>query len=476
MTNLDDFDRALGEFLRDGPTVAPEPPVIAAMAHARTTPRRRDPFGAFRTDVMAPPVRLAGLRPGIVLAGAALILAALGIALLGGGRDQQAPPAPTETPSGRPSSTTRTVPMIVTAGGPLVVTVSDTSGFLLEATSLQPGDGGSVPEGEARIGADPLGDLNAMVVTWTGLPCETTGSVRVDEGSKTITVSRTTCGGDTVPLDRVLRLRFAGPAQAAAWRGFVGSDVASPAASAPASGPLPSGGPLSLHGSAGNDVPLEIVDGSGRLVEAAVASDPADVEFLTAANVATDRVRLTWPGSPCDTVYRLTIAADLGMTLDRPKCFGDALPSFYAIELTFDGGVDAGAFDLGLHDGRFASGLPTQTVIGLDAAGKRYDLTIFDASGRLSVPEPFSDGTQPPDPGPTGWTLGRRSDAIGRLVWRAPACAANQTLRIDAAVADWQLSWQPCEAPPEVLRVVDLEFDHLPDTTGITVTILGPQP
>jgi hypothetical protein len=279
-----------------------------------------------------------------------------------------------------------------------------------------------------------------------------------------------------LPLDRVLRLRFAGPAQAAAWRGFVGSDVASPAASAPASSPLPSGAPLALRGSAGNDLPLEIVDGSGRVVDAAVAPDPVDVEFLTAANVATDRVRISWPGSPCDTVYRLTIAADLGITLDRPKCFGDTTPSFYAIELTFDGPVDADTFDLSLDDGRVGSGLPTHTVIGLDAGGNRYDLTIFDASGRLGLPEPISDGTQPADPGPTDWSVQRRSDTVGRLVWRAPACAANQTLRIDAAASDWQLSWQPCEAPPEVLRVLDLTFDHLPDTTGISVTILGPQP
>ena len=40
MTNLVDLDRALAAFLEDGPNTAPEAPVIAAMAHARTTPRR----------------------------------------------------------------------------------------------------------------------------------------------------------------------------------------------------------------------------------------------------------------------------------------------------------------------------------------------------------------------------------------------------------------------------------------------------
>ena len=228
---------------------------------------------------------------------------------------------------------------------------------------------------------------------------------------------------------------------------------------------------------AGNPATIDVVDASGHLASArsGVVGDSEGPEYLTATNIDARTVRVTWPGSPCDTIHRLTIAADFGLTLDRPRCFGDAMPRFYALELVFDADVQADAMDVALRDGQIESGLPTDLVTGLDADGNRYDVAIFDASGRLQIPEPFSDATKPPDPGPTGYVVERRGDQIGRLTWRAPACATAETLRIDAGASDWRLSWQPCAAPPEVLRVLDLTFDHLPDTTGITVTMAGPE-
>jgi hypothetical protein len=483
MTNLDDFDRALGDFLRDGPTVAPEPPVIAAMAHARTTPRRRDLLGAFRPDVMARPMRLAGLRPGVVLAGATLLVAGIGIALVGS-RNHDTLPGPSASPSGEPSATPRTgtwtVPLVTAGGGPLVVTVRDTSGFLLDATSGQPGDGVSVGENDVRILVDPAADPDAMLVIWSGPPCERTGSVDVDENEKTISIARDGCsGGDSIAFDRVLRLRFGGPVQPAAWRGNVGGGIASPAAGSPLpSGAAPSAdATVTLRDTGGNPAWIDVFDESHHLTEARLGQlgQSEAPEFLTATNLDPRTVRIAWPGAPCDTVHRLTIAADFGLTLDRPRCFGDSIPAFYALELVFDTDVNADGIDLSLQEGRVESGLPTHVVTGIDAAGNRYDLAIFDGSGRLRIPEPFSDGTQPLDPGPTGAVVERRADAVGRLTWRAPACAASQTLRIDASASDWRLSWDPCAAPPTVLRVVDLTFDHLPDTTGIAVTVDGPQ-
>jgi hypothetical protein len=373
--------------------------------------------------------------------------------------------------------------MITAGGGPLVVTVEDTSGFLLDATSGQPGDGVSVGENDVRFSVDPAADPNAMLVTWSGPPCEATSSVVVDESSKVISIARDGCPvTDATAFDRVLRLRFGGPVQPAAWRGTVGGGVASPAAGSPvASAPAPSGAAdatVTLRQTGGNPAWVDIFDGSHHLTGARLGQlGPSEgPQFLTATNLDPRTVRITWPGSPCDTVHRLTIAPDFGLTLDRPHCYGDAIPAFYALELAFDSDVNADAMDLSLQDGRFESGLPTHVVTGIDASGNRYDLAIYDASGRLQTPEPFSVDSPPPDPGPTGWVVERRGDAVGRLTWRAPACATMQTLRIDPSASDWQLAGPPCVGPGVVLRVVDLTFDHLPDTTGITVTLDGAQP
>jgi hypothetical protein len=358
MTNLDDFDRSLASFLADGPTIAPEAPVVAALAHARTTPRRWDPFAALRRDVMARPVRLGGPRAGLVFAALALVVASIGIAIVGSRpQDSTIPPQPSVGPSSAPSA----------SGSP--------------------------------------------------------------------TPSRPT--PSTPAADTQLVLRESG----------------------------------------GERATMDIVDGSGHLVSAeTVTLGESDAfESLTATNLDARSVKIGWPGSPCDTVHRLTISSTFGLTLDRPKCYGDSVPAFYAIRLVFDEAVDASAMDLGLFDGRIDSGLPTMIVTGLDAAGGRYDLAIYDASGRLVLPEPRSDDTQPPDPGAAGFTLDRISDAVGRLTWRAPACASSPVLRIDTTATDWQLGWSACTpADPTTLRVLDLQFDHLPDTTGITVTIGGP--
>jgi hypothetical protein len=358
--------------------VAPEPPVIAALAHARAMPRRRDPFGALRRDVMARPVALGGLRPDLVLAATALIVAAIGIALLGGGRGPDALPGL----SAGPSMGASVEPSIAPTVGP--------SALPSPSASEPPPTSSPGPSGAA-----PSGRLAATVV---------------------------------------------------------------------------------LRETGGNRAWVDVVDASGHLVDARLGTVAPGQEpsSISATNLDARSVRLSWAGSPCDSVHRLTIGIDLALDLDRPKCYGDAIPAFYAIDLSFDTPVEAAALAAALHDGRLESGLPTHLVTGLDTAGDRYDLAIFDGSGRLEVPEPFSDGTQPPDPGPTGYVVRRLDDAVGRLTWRAPACATALTLRIDASASDWQIGWQPCAAPPEVLRVVDLAFDHLPDTTGINVTIGGP--
>ncbi|HET7029477.1 MAG TPA: hypothetical protein VFI34_03120 [Candidatus Limnocylindrales bacterium] len=477
MTNLDDFDRSLGEFLRDGPTVAPEPPVIAALAHARATPRRRDPLAALRRDVMAGPRTIVGLRPGVLLAGAALLIAAIGLAIIGSGGNPE--PSPSLRPSTGPSSLppaafARDVSLIVTAGQPLTVHVTDTSGFLLDATSGQPGDGASVGENDVRFSVDPAADRNAMLVTWIGLGCETTGGVLVDVADKIVTITRESCSGDTLPLDRVLRLRFAGPVQPAAWHGFVGGGVASPVASAPVVQPSSAAdATVSLRQTGGNPAWIDIVDESGHFVEARLGrlGESEGPEFLTATNVDARTVRVTWPGSPCDTVHRLTIAADFGLTLDRPICYGDAIAAFYAIELTFDTDVDAAAMDSALRDGHVDSGLPTFVITGIDAAGGRYDLSINERSG--SVTEVGDSGfDQPLEPGPANIAVEDRGPDTVRLSWRSAPCETTPALVIDPSGTRWEMQLDGCDpASPGVLRSIDVQLSSpvAADAIGLTL-------
>ena len=226
MTNLADIDRALAEFLEDGPNTAPEAPVIAALAHARTTPRRPDPFAWLRSDVMAAPRgRILGLRPSLVLAIVALIAASIGIAVVG--TRPQAPavvvPGPSATPA-QPSSApsigpalfSRPVAMLVSAGDSYLIQVTDTTGDLVDARSLTPGDGASVGMDELQIVADPA-DPKALILTWQGTPCESNGTLDVDERSHNLEVRREQCVGDTLPLDRVVRLQFATPVEPTVW-------------------------------------------------------------------------------------------------------------------------------------------------------------------------------------------------------------------------------------------------------------------
>jgi len=253
MTNLADLDRALAEFLEDGPNTAPEAPVIAALAHARTTPRRPDPFAWLRSDAMAAPRRpVFGLRPALILAVVALVAASIGIAVVGSrphlpaivvpgspvtsGSPSSAPTiGPSIAPSSAPSATlfSEQVDMLVSAGGPLVVSVKDTTGDLADASSLQPRDGASVGGDAVAIVADPA-DGQALIVTWGGTPCEREGGVQVDERKHQLEISRETCEGDLLPLDRILRLQFQSRVAPADWAGHI---IAIPLESGPSPEP-----------------------------------------------------------------------------------------------------------------------------------------------------------------------------------------------------------------------------------------------
>jgi hypothetical protein len=481
MTNLDDFDRSLGSFLADGPTMAPEAPVVAALAHARTTPRRWDPLAALRRDVMARPFSLGGSRAGLVFAAVALVAASIGIAIVGS-RPSDLTVAPSPNPSASPNPTSRTevtshIQVLVTGGQPIDLTVVDLDGVVADAVSVMPAEGVSTDPSAAQLSVDPA-DPAVLTVVWSGPPCQTRATMLVDAQLKRITIGSESCSGDSIALDRTVRLTFASPLRGGTWVAVVepltSGDGTSPS-------PVPRGSaPTTIPlGTIGSTVAtLELVDQSGHWTGASVP--PADqlpsVDFLTVTNIDDRTLQLVWPGAPCDTVHRLTIAADFGLTIDRPHCSGDAMLVLRGLRIAFDRPVDANAIDTALHDGRIGSGLPTWTAHGIAADGGVYDLAIYDDSGKLLGADPRSDGTPPPDPGPTGYMLDRISAADGRITWRAPACATSQTLRIDATAMNWVLSWRACTpADPATVRVLDLQFDQLPDTTGITVTSSGPE-
>ena len=200
MTNLIDLDRALAAFLEDGPNTAPEAPVIAGLAHARTSPRRPDPFLRFRSDVMAPPRAFGALsRPGLLVGLAALLIAGVAVAVIGSRANEPSvvTPGPSTTAAPTPSAEPSILPvplfsgevqLVLAAGQPMTVSVSDTTGALVAATSGTPGDGASGEEGKVDVAADPA-DPHVLIAKWIGMPCETGATMVVDEAASTMSIS-----------------------------------------------------------------------------------------------------------------------------------------------------------------------------------------------------------------------------------------------------------------------------------------------
>lgn len=482
MTNLDDFDRSLGDFLAGGPVTAPEAPVIAALAHARTTPRRPDLLGRFRPDVMAGPrLRVAGLRPGLVLAALALIAASLGVAVIGS--QPQNPsfvspgpssgPGPTTSPSPAPSRAvtfSADVLMIVAAGGPLTLRVTDTTGELISARSLQTGDGMSVDPTTIQIEPDPA-DANALVVTWAGAPCENVGLVTVDEIGHLLSIARQACAGDATGFDRILRLAFTRPVAAGDWSStFVEDGLPSdPASSAVTGGPFqPIGSPavppvrVLLVDENGNEASVDVVDESGRLASAVSGPNVGGngPESFDATNDSPTTVRLRWPGRPCDTVHRLTVDVALtNLTLDLPNCRGDSLGVDRSLILTFRDPVDARTLSTSLFVGRGGVDMPTWTATAPDAASGSYDLTLSDPGYLVAALDGYFD----PERGSTGvGDAGYAFDQIGasnlRLVWLGPSCATSFNLVLDRTGDTWVLWTAPCETSTAVLRMFDVSL------------------
>jgi hypothetical protein len=484
MTNLNDFDRALSDFIADGPNTAPEAPVIAALAHARTSPRRPDLLAALRPDVMAHSRRRPFVsRAGLVLAVVALLAASIGVAVVGSRLSDPSvvPPGPSTSPTPTASPSTspaagvfyREIPLIVAAGSPFTLKVSDTTGELIDALSGQPGDGVSVDLHTVRISADPT-EPTALIATWTGGPCETGATMTVDELRHLITIVAQDCSGDSIALDRVVQLRFRGAVDASAWVGTISAgpvptdpNPGQPTASAATAGPFqPIGSPsvtpvrVILDDGVGDETWVDVVDESGRLVSAVAGpSTPGNgLENVVATNDSPTTLRLSWPGRPCDTVHRLTIDATLmTLTIDLPQCRGDLVGVDRSMVLTFSEAVDAASLDTQMLAGRGGVDMPTWTTVAPDANGDRYDLKLSDPGYIVDSLEGYFDPERgATGAGPTGIVLDQLDAAQVRLVWLGPSCANAFRLVLDQPGDTWTIWSAPCATSTAVLRMVDI--------------------
>lgn len=242
MNAQNDLDRRLAAALLDGPSRAPERSIEAALAHAHAHPRRRDPLAILRRDPMSTrSSRFAvAAQPLAFVALLALVLAAgFAVATAGGlfnDRSVVVPPVATPSASASPSpvqsapSTAApsapaspaviSVDLIERVGADATIDITDLSGRLAKAESGTPGDGASVPDGTVAV-TSLAKNPATIVLTWSGLPCDTTHQLTIDPDGLGMTIERPACQGDAMGVDHVLVLTFDGPVDAAAVKATI---------------------------------------------------------------------------------------------------------------------------------------------------------------------------------------------------------------------------------------------------------------
>ncbi len=370
MTNLVDLDRALSAFLEDGPNTAPEAPVIAALAHVRTTPRRPDPLLRFRTDVMSTPAwRLFGLRPTLLLGLLALVAAGIGAAVIGSSLQNPSlvvPPAttpsaavvspspttttPSPTPSDGPDESPTTAERFEPLGPPAVppirvallsiganapsIDVVDESGLLTAAVS------GPAPEGASFQNFDATNDTpTTLRLTWLGAPCDTVHRLTIDPALTTMTIDLPNCGGDSISIDRTLILTFSRPVDATTlktgmFHGRGGVDMPTSTVAAP--------------DSAGNRYDLILAD-PGYIVDGLEGTYDLEIDRIGAGpdGVRLDQIdpltiRIIWLGPACATTPALSIdpSGDHWQLLDA-RCQTTSADVLRTITVTLKAGRSA---------------------------------------------------------------------------------------------------------------------------------------
>jgi hypothetical protein len=223
-----------------------------------------------------------------------------------------------------------------------------------------------------------------------------------------------------------------------------------------------------LATTAGAAASMDAIDLSHLITS--IASGPAidggTVDHIVVTNNGASRLLVTWPGSPCDTVHRLTLdATATQLVLERPICQGDAIPRDLSVLLTFKQPIDAAGVQASIVEGKGAAGifdggggaLPNWTVDGPDTAGNAFHASIFDQSGGLTAAESTSQGgggaTLDPDKGRIEQMA---ADTI-KLTWARSACDTDEQLTIDSDIKVLTLVGAGCGTGPAT-RAYDREM------------------
>lgn len=374
MTQHDDLDRVLGDWLEEGPVRSPEPVLANAVQHARSHPRRPDPLAFLRSDPMRGRTSLFGVAPVPLLAVLGLLLAAaVGVALVGGQRGDPAPsvlPVPTAGPSDGPSAAPSASPspqelpspsfpirvgLRTASAATMFVDVTDESGLLVDARTGTPVEGGSVPNGVSATNVDD----RTVLLAWTDAVCDITYGLKI-RTTMSMTLTSPPCVGDTFALDRRLLLQFAVPVPAADIE--IGIEVVPAGEGQSPSAELPVVGAVAVPG---GTVPMTVtLRGDPAVVtgiraatseEVAAAPGVADADLVAYRRAANELI-LAWRGGGCDVSATLTVEADLVILVEDPRPACDAIGIGKGVVVTFRAPVDAAARELVLVPGPLDGG------------------------------------------------------------------------------------------------------------------------
>ncbi len=134
------------------------------------------------------------------------------------------------------------------------------------------------------------------------------------------------------------------------------SPSASPTPIASPTGPASAGILVELVVAAGQPQTVDVIDESGKLVEASSGSPTGDGQSfpdddVEVKNIDATTLQLGWAGFPCRTDHDLRIGTDLVMTLGRPPCEGvtDSMGVDRILILRFSEPIVAADVDINLE-------------------------------------------------------------------------------------------------------------------------------
>ncbi len=201
MTGSTDLDRLLGAYLDDGPRRAPDGAVDAAIAFARSHPRRRDPLRFLKPDVM--PHRRSMFSPQLAWAALVVVLTLGAVAAFAiGSRPNEAPvlpppsvvpsPVPTTQPSSPPPSASpspTSFSVVVTDEHEIdhPIEIVDLSGSLV---SVDPGPVVTDDIGPDAVARNDVPADEDIFVAWPYASCDDVTTVTIGPGVSTIDVER----------------------------------------------------------------------------------------------------------------------------------------------------------------------------------------------------------------------------------------------------------------------------------------------